>query len=141
MKPSYKPEAPIPATEDALLEKMRTNKGGAAEPQAGAGPPPPMPEGPGAAGKGQDSYYGDYWATQGDLHTLREEIDAAHADLYHKLERIEAMVLQLHQKFCPGELSVWPPPPPPAAEPRPPAAQGSASPVAGPATAPVVMEQ
>ena len=115
-------------------------EGGAADPaQAGAGPPPPMPEGQGAAGEGHDAYYAKYWATQGDLHALREELDAAHADIYHKLEKIEAMVTQIHQKLCPGEIGTQPPPPPPAAEPRPPAAQGPASPVAGPSTAP--MEQ
>ena len=82
-------------------------EGGAANSApAGAGPPPLMPEGQGSAGKANDPYYADYWATQGDLHALREEMDAAHADIYSKLEKIGAMVTQIHQKLCPGEIGI-----------------------------------
>ena len=142
VKPSFKPDTPIPATEDALLEKLSSVDGGVAGPSAGAGPAPPTAEGSGAADDGQD-YYGDGWATSADLHSVREELDSGHADIYQKieamaqkLEKIEAMVLQLHGKFFPGGVGVQSPPPPPPAETRPPAA-----PAAGSAAAPVQMEQ
>ena len=145
VKPSFKPDTPVPATEDALLEKLGSVEGGAAGPPAGAGPAPPTAEGSGAAKDGQD-YYGDWWATSADLHSVREELDNGHADIYQKLEKIEAMaqklekieamVLQLHGKFFPGGVGVRSPPPPPPAETRPPAA-----PAAGSAAAPVQMEQ
>ena len=142
VKPSFKPETPIPATEDALMEKLSSVDGGVAGPSAGAGPAPPTAEGSGTAYDGQD-YYGDGWATSADLHSVREELDSGHADIYQKieamdqrLEKIEALVLQLHRKFFPGGVGVQSPPPPPPAETRPPAA-----PAAGSAAAPVQMEQ
>ena len=73
----------------------------------GAGSAPPTAEGSGTAYDGQDYY--DGWATSADLHSVRAELDSGHADIYQKieamdqrLEKIEALVLQLHRKFFPG---------------------------------------
>ena len=135
-KPTYRPEPAVPATEDAILEKIRSAEGGAFAPPAGAGPPPPEAEGSGAANDGPDAYY-EYYATSAEQQQFREEVDSNLAKLFHKMERIEKMVTKMYEQAFPEEVAIRPPPPPPVAEPQPPA--GPSPPAAGSAAAP--MEQ
>ena len=107
VKPSYKPEALIQATEEALLAKLQGTEGVATDvAAAGAGEPPSLSEGQGPAGEHSDQYYLEYYASQADITALREEMEAAHAEIWNKLEAMADMVTTIHQKICPEERGV-----------------------------------